>query len=64
MIGVEAACRGDWDQRQCGQLGRIMGRLNGIRFVPEAELSTLPPARSRIDDDLEEGDCAGDDDCC
>lgn len=33
------ACRGDFDQRGCGQLGRIMGRLNAIRFVEEAELS-------------------------
>ncbi|MET3481497.1 hypothetical protein [Methylobacterium sp. 1973] len=35
IAGVDIACRGDWDQNGCGQLGRIMGRLGGIEFVPE-----------------------------
>jgi hypothetical protein len=29
----EIACRGDWDQRGCGQMGRIAGRLNAVEFV-------------------------------
>lgn len=37
IAGVEIACRGDWDQNGCGQLGRIMQRLGGIDFVPEPE---------------------------
>jgi hypothetical protein len=35
IAGQIVACRGDWDQRGCGQLGRIAGRLNAIEFVPE-----------------------------
>ncbi len=35
IAGVEIACRGDWDQNGCGQLGRIMGRLGVIEFVSE-----------------------------
>lgn len=35
------ACRGDWDQRGCGQLGRIAGGLNAVEFVPvPAEIGT------------------------
>lgn len=45
ILGVQAACRGDWDRRRCGQLGRISERLNLIRFVPEADLRSLPPDR-------------------
>ena len=30
----DIACRGDWDQRGCGQLGRIMRRLQAVEFVP------------------------------
>ena len=54
LAGVEAACRGDWDQRGCGQLGRIMGRLNAVAFVAEADLHTLPPARRGGRDEEEE----------
>ena len=36
--GDKIACRGDWDQRGCGQLGRIMERLNGIEFVSEEQV--------------------------
>lgn len=39
LAGQEACCRGDWDQRGGGQMGRIAGRLNLVRFVTEAELS-------------------------
>lgn len=34
----DVACRGDWDQRGCGQLGRIAGRLGAVEFVPESDL--------------------------
>lgn len=34
IAGQDVACRGDWDQRGCGQLGRIAGRLGMIEFVP------------------------------
>lgn len=30
----EIACKGDWDQRGCGQIGRIMDRLGVVEFVP------------------------------
>lgn len=49
--GVRAACRGDWDQRGCGQLGRIMGRLGAIQFVDEPDLAKLPPDRSARDEE-------------
>lgn len=51
--GVEAACRGDWDQRGCGQLGRIMGRLNGVTFIAETDLANLPKSRRLSDGDDE-----------
>ena len=35
IAGVKIACRGDWDQNACGQLGRIMGRLGAVEFVAE-----------------------------
>lgn len=38
IAGQEIYCRGDWDQRGCGQLGRIAGRLNAVEFVDEASL--------------------------
>ncbi len=41
IAGVDVACRGDFDQRGCGQLGRIMGRLNAIEYVDEADLPKL-----------------------
>ena len=30
---TKVACRGDWDQRGCGQMGRISSRLNAVEFV-------------------------------
>lgn len=44
ILGRAAACRGDWDQRCCGQLGRIAGRLDMVTFVAESDLVTLPMA--------------------
>lgn len=38
MVGRDVACRGDWDQRGCGQIGRIAGRLGMVQFLTEAEL--------------------------
>lgn len=37
LAGENIACRGDWDQRGCGQLGRIAGRIGAVEFVPEPE---------------------------
>lgn len=39
IAGQTVCCKGDYDQGGGGQLGRIMGRLNGIEFVDEASLS-------------------------
>lgn len=38
IAGVVVYCRGDWDKRSCGQLGRIAGRLNVVEFVAEDDL--------------------------
>lgn len=38
IVGQEIACRGDWEQRGCGQLGRIAGRLGVVEFVEEKSL--------------------------
>lgn len=47
IAGEEVACRGDWDQRGCGQMGRIAGRLQCVVFVSEDELSSfVPPSRA------------------
>lgn len=54
IAGVEAACRGDWEQRGCGQLGRIAGRLNAVNFVDEADLGTLPPSAERDDNETDD----------
>ena len=43
IAGLDVACRGDFDQRGCGQLGRIMGRLGAIEFVKEETLSPQVP---------------------
>lgn len=51
IVGVEAACHGDWEQRGCGQLGRIMDRLGGVVFVAEADLAKLPPSRNAREHD-------------
>lgn len=37
LAGESIACRGDWDQRGCGQLGRIAGWLNVVEFVAAPE---------------------------
>jgi len=39
IAGCKVACRGDWDQRACGQMGRIAGRLDAVSFVPEASIN-------------------------
>lgn len=44
IAGCEVACRGDWDQRGCGQLGRISARLGGPTFVNENELPAIAKA--------------------
>jgi hypothetical protein len=46
IAGQDVACRGDFDQRGCGQLGRIMGRLGAIEFVKEESLSRSPQESS------------------
>ena len=38
IAGQDVCCRGDWDQRGGGQLGRIADRLNAVKFVDEATL--------------------------
>ena len=38
IAGQNIACRGDWDQRYCGQLGRIAGRVGMVEFVPLTEV--------------------------
>jgi hypothetical protein len=35
----KVACRGDWDQRGCGQMGRVAERLGVVTFVDEADLA-------------------------
>jgi hypothetical protein len=40
MVERRCACRGDWDQRGCGQLGRIAGRIGAVMFVSEVTLSS------------------------
>lgn len=68
IAGVEAVCRGDWDQRGGGQMGRIAGRLGMLVFVAEADLHTLPPAPVQAthvedeDDDFWDNDPADFDD--
>lgn len=43
IAGQDVACRGDFDQRGCGQLGRIMGRLGAIELVKEDTLRPRSP---------------------
>jgi hypothetical protein len=38
IAGRKVACHGDWEQRGCGQLGRIAGRLGVVSFVKEEDL--------------------------
>jgi hypothetical protein len=38
IAGQSVCCRGDFDQRGGGQLGRIAGRLGAVQFVDEATL--------------------------
>jgi hypothetical protein len=33
ILNEEVCCRGDWDARHGGQMGRIAGRLNAIELV-------------------------------
>jgi hypothetical protein len=40
IAGKQVACRGDWDQRTCGQLGRIAGRIGAVEFIEETALSS------------------------
>lgn len=41
--GQQVACHGDWEQRHCGQAGRIAGRLEaiGIKAIEYVDESTL-----------------------
>lgn len=47
LAGRIVACRGDWENRGCGQSGRIAGRLDSLRpgclikYIDEAELKPL-----------------------
>ncbi len=34
----KVACRGDWEQRDCGKAGRMATVFNMVEFVPETEL--------------------------
>jgi hypothetical protein len=38
LAGLKVACHGDWEQRACGQVGRIAGRLGVVSFVKEEDL--------------------------
>ncbi len=38
IAGKKVCCRGDWDRRGGGQMGRIAGRLNMVQFVKEEDL--------------------------
>lgn len=44
LAGRKVACHGDWEQRQCGQAGQVVSRLERIwqrvliKFVDEADL--------------------------
>lgn len=38
IAGQKVACRGDWDQRRCGQVGQVAERLQLVEFVDEASL--------------------------
>jgi hypothetical protein len=38
IAGQKVACRGDWDQRGCGQIGRIASRVGMVEFLPESAL--------------------------
>ncbi len=42
IAGMEVNCRGDWDQRGGGQLGRIASRLGAVEFVCEEALDREP----------------------
>lgn len=42
IAGEAVACRGDWDQRGCGQMGRIAGRLGAVHFTDEHGLIVEP----------------------
>jgi hypothetical protein len=38
LLGLDVCCRGDWNARSGGQLGRIMDRLNAVKFITEEEM--------------------------
>lgn len=42
ILGREVACHGDWQERMCGQLGRIMFRIGMIKWIDEADIGQLP----------------------
>lgn len=56
IAGVRAACHGDWQQRGCGQVGQIAGRLGLVVFVAEADLPSLPKDERLDDEDTAEDD--------
>lgn len=37
IAGLDICCRGDWDARGGGQLGRIADRLGVVEFVEEPQ---------------------------
>ncbi len=39
LAGEKVCCRGDWDARGGGQMGRIAKRLNVVRFIDEKDLT-------------------------
>jgi hypothetical protein len=41
IAGQAVCCKGDFDAGGGGQLGRIMGRLNGIVFIDESSLKNV-----------------------
>lgn len=45
IAGKDVACRGDFNARGCGQIGRIMGRLGLVRFINEEDLDKLQERR-------------------
>ena len=38
LVGERIACRGDWDRRGCGRLGRMATWLGVLQFVPEPKM--------------------------
>jgi hypothetical protein len=42
ILGRVVACRGDMEQRGCGQTGRIAEALGMVTYLPEDQIETLP----------------------